>query len=852
MAFDVPPTTVDGSPPGEPLGAVPEPGRYRAVRPHARGGLGEVLYAEEDELGRPVALKRLLGPRADDPESRRRFLREAAITARLQHPGIVPVYGLSRDEHGRPAYAMRFVEGESLLGAIQTAHAAPDRTFAVRQLLARFATVCETIAYAHARGVIHRDIKPANILLGPFGETLVVDWGLAKVVGTPEAIPAEAAGDTAIATETRAGLTMGTPAYMSPEQAAGRWTEVGPASDIYSLGATLFQILTRQPPFVGNIADVLSAIDRGATPRARTVASGVPAALDAVCRKAMAHRPADRYASAQELAADINRWLADEPVSAGGEPLRTRVARWFRRRKALTAALAGLTLTSIFALGVGLWAVNRERVQTRIERDDARVQRERTRAALDAMTSNLTERWLKSSNALRPEQIDFLNRALVYYQDFARDDATDEAGRQRVVQAQTRVATLLYNLDRAEEAEAAYRTALSAWERLLSEYPANPVCLHARGEVLSNLGNLLKDQGRYTEAEPILRRAVDEVAARARSAPADDAVRGEWGWVLNNLAVTLKAAGKLNDAGLTYQQAAESLEMLVRAHPKNEEHSRDLANVAVNLGNLLNKQGRPADAEPYYQRSVALYSDLAKRRPDDPDILCDLARAHGNFAAMYAASKALEPADRQYHKAIDVLEPLCRDYPASIKYRTLLALTYANYSQLFSRQGQYPPTLEWLNRSETILRQIVDGGAKQAEPRIYLGIVLAGKVDALQNLGRWSDAVTACDAGLALGDKSKATDFAVERAWSRAHTADKEAARREARELSRRDGLTAAQLLTLGLTLSATDDFAEAVALVKKAHAVDPKVLSNGKDDPELNRLRARPEARELPADAKP
>jgi tRNA A-37 threonylcarbamoyl transferase component Bud32 len=221
--------------------------RYQVLRPHARGGLGEVFVALDQELHREVALKEIDATHADDPHSRGRFVREAEITGGLEHPGVVPVYGLGRHADGRPFYAMRFIRGETLKDAIARFHESPGHGLGhgdleFRQLLGRFMAVCNAVAYAHSRGVIHRDLKPSNVMLGHYGETLVVDWGLAKAVGRdpaedgarpaePTLVPVLAEGSSA----TRTGAALGTPAYMSPEQAAGRLDQLGPASDVYSL-----------------------------------------------------------------------------------------------------------------------------------------------------------------------------------------------------------------------------------------------------------------------------------------------------------------------------------------------------------------------------------------------------------------------------------------------------------------------------------------------------------------------------------------------------------------------------------------------------------------------------------------
>jgi serine/threonine protein kinase len=246
--------------------------RFRIQGLLARGGIGQVMRALDTELHREVAVKEIQPALAQSHEVRERFLREAEITGKLEHPGIVPVYGLGHDAAGQPFYAMRLVRGQSFQEASQEFHERPGdprRYFGLefQKLLRRFLHVCQTVAYAHSRGVIHRDLKPENILLGPFGETLVVDWGLARVTGsdgpgdvtpsshsTPDR-PAEndSAGPAATSLAhlsgdlTRdAGEWIGTPAYMSPEQALGQAHRVGSAGDVYSLGATLYMLLAAE------------------------------------------------------------------------------------------------------------------------------------------------------------------------------------------------------------------------------------------------------------------------------------------------------------------------------------------------------------------------------------------------------------------------------------------------------------------------------------------------------------------------------------------------------------------------------------------------------------------------------
>src|SRR5262245_48294648 len=359
--------------------------RFRILRLHARGGLGQVSVAHDEELHREVALKEIQDRFADHPESRSRFLLEAEITGRLEHPGLVPVYGLGCYADGRPYYAMRFIQGDDLQDAIRRYHRQEagggdprQRNLELRQLLRRFLDVCNAVAYAHSRGVLHRDLKPGNILLGKYGETLVVDWGLAKVVGRAqgdsEAIEALVEPVSGSGFDpTQMGTAIGTPAYMSPEQAAGRLDELGPASDVYSLGATLYCVLTGQAPFAEkDVGAVLRKVQQGDFPPPRQVKSEVPVALEAVCLMAMALQRGNRYTSVGDLAKEIDRWLADEPVAAHRDTWLERVGRWTRRHRAWTLAVAGSLLVITLVSFVAAFVVNRAYRKEKAEAQRAR------------------------------------------------------------------------------------------------------------------------------------------------------------------------------------------------------------------------------------------------------------------------------------------------------------------------------------------------------------------------------------------------------------------------------------------------------------------------------------------------
>jgi serine/threonine protein kinase len=283
---------------------------------HRQGGLGEVWEAQDAELERKVALKHIQDKWADDANFRSRFLAEARITGRLEHPGVVPVYGLGVYADGRPYYAMRFIEGETLGEAIKRFHDAnvtsgrdpAERALAFRDLLARFVAICHTIAYAHSRGVLHRDLKPANIMLGHYGETLVVDWGLAKVMEPNPGDPAALSPQGCTGSPTIQGSVVGTVRYMAPEQVAGRLDQIDQRTDVYLLGGVLFEILTGTAPFK-------DALRGPVPPLPSAVRKPVPPGLEAITTKALQPAREARYGGAAEMAGAVLRWLADEPIS---------------------------------------------------------------------------------------------------------------------------------------------------------------------------------------------------------------------------------------------------------------------------------------------------------------------------------------------------------------------------------------------------------------------------------------------------------------------------------------------------------------------------------------------------------
>ncbi|MGH8585804.1 MAG: serine/threonine-protein kinase [Gammaproteobacteria bacterium] len=301
------------------------------------GASGACSFGFDERIGREVAIKEMhADAESMDPRIHARFLREAQITGRLEHPGIVPVYDLGTTAEGSPFYVMRLVRGDTLSKALAacTAGRAEAQLAKRLQLLGTFIDICEAMAYAHSRGVVHRDLKPGNVVLGAFGETILLDWGLAKLAAEADAA---AAGTVRIADErpadlTRQGAIMGTPAYMAPEQLDPGFGDIDPRTDVFALGCILYQLLVGHAPLVGDVYSILAALGSPQPmPSAREAQAPVPPELVAICDKAMRKDQAVRYRDAAELAAELRAYrdgrLVNTYAYSRGELLRRSVAR---------------------------------------------------------------------------------------------------------------------------------------------------------------------------------------------------------------------------------------------------------------------------------------------------------------------------------------------------------------------------------------------------------------------------------------------------------------------------------------------------------------------------------------------
>jgi eukaryotic-like serine/threonine-protein kinase len=730
--------------------------RYTLTHLHAKGGMGRVWLARDGALGRQIALKELRPDQSDNSIICSRFLYEAKITAQLEHPSIVPVYELG--EGDAPYYTMRFVRGRTLSEAVRAYHkrraAGEADLVGMVDLLSNFASVCHAVAYAHSRGIIHRDLKGQNVVLGDFGEVIVLDWGLAKRVGPdqllsqPEgAAPADPAADpvspeagTAVTCAagiddafaapepiedripgssapgassdhgpssngsahlgsnagnrrlpesgagpegTMQGQLLGTPAYMAPEQAQGRHDLVDQRTDIYGLGAILYEILTGRPPFVApKTAEVIRKVCQEAPTPPRQIVPQIAPGLEAVCLKALRKDKAERYATAAELAQEVRRWLADEPVKAYPEPWTQRASRWARRHKTSVAAAAVLIVTATIALGVSTLLVSQER-------NEAEAQGQQARQAVHLLTKVAD---IGFDEQLDPLQEEFLKNALAYYEQFTGRASRDPSVRLEHGRAFQQMGDIQRKLGRLPESETSYRKAVEMLQPLAAAAGAGHGAKQSLARTRTLLADLLVRRGADKgQAEPLYGQALDAQRALADvkqdpAAATEDILR--LGQTLKSQGDLLRLNGKFSQAGTTYDQAIAELERAHADDAKNAEIRDDMALAVEARGWIHRERGDLPNCEKDYRRALDLLDKLVAEFPTVPRHRESLAKACNSLGILYQETGRLDEAEVHLRREIPLVERLSQDFPDRPEYRREQARALNVFGGVLRLRGQ--------------------------------------------------------------------------------------------------------------------------------------------------------------------
>jgi serine/threonine-protein kinase len=741
--------------------------RFKVVRPHAKGGLGKVSVAIDRELNREVALKEIHSQYADHPDSRARFQLEAEITGGLEHPGVVPVYSLGASEDGRPFYAMRFIRGESLREAIKKHHAAAkrgvspqDQRLELRQLIGRFVGVCHVMQYAHDRGVVHRDLKPDNIMLGDYGETLVVDWGLAKSLDDATPTPLAKGlsrlrpSSASHGTPTVQGSALGTPAYMSPEQAAGRHDVLGPPSDIYSLGATLYCLLVDRPPVDAKTVELaLTKVRKGEFPPPRQVNTLVPSPLNAICMKAMALEPNDRYPTCRALAEDLERWLADEPVSVYREPMVERAARWMRRHRSWTISGAvALLVVALVSAGAAL-AVNAARQeelrQKNIAQQAALAEAAAKRDALRRFhqARQAVDTWLTSAAVsmeyapgMQEARRKLLLQAAADYEQFAQVASQDPEVELERAKAHVRLGDIRRQLGEYESAERAYRLAEQLLDGLLTRSPEDAATALERANCRTKRGLLLVGMQQVEQGQRVLQSAIDESQSLTQRNPQDAAAWQALGAGWFNLGYAHFLLGEIAKAKSGFDESTRAFEQVPQLPGREAQRQADLSQSLAWLGRTFFDERDNAAALRRFEDAMRWFNALVAQEPANPDYLNRRAETLVLLSGVQRSMGDVRGEIDTLQKALDDYGRLVAAPRDVLQFQQNHVVTRIDYGQLLHEIGR---TGEALTQFDTALEDIVKFESQSSENAFWRELEATCRDmrgESLRELGRFAEA----------------------------------------------------------------------------------------------------------------
>lgn len=621
-------------------------GRYQILRPHAQGGLGRVSIALDREVGRVVALKEIRPHLVHDQAAKARFVFEAKVTGRLEHPGIVAVYGLGQDGEQSPYYAMRLISGRSLREEIQAFHAAQqgwtEYSRQLRKLLRHFIGACQAVEFAHSRGVLHRDLKPANVMLGEHGETFVVDWGLAKL------LPGHSLHDDAVQTELFSASpdaqhathgAIGTPPYMSPEQASQQ-QNLGPHTDVYGLGATLFSLLTGKLPVADeDIQKVLQRVRSGDVPRPRRFDPRIPRPLEAICRKAMSVDPAGRYAAPRELAEDVEHWLSDEPVLAYRGSWLERGGRWLRRHRRWAAAIAVALVLVACVSTIAAVLVRQSWSQERSARELANQQRSEalrryrdSRRYLDTWLTGASEA-LAAFSELQELRVKLLKRAAQDYAQLAVERSEDPELALEACRALIRVGDVQRELEDVATAEQTYRQAEQMLRDLQRNQSGAALAELDGGEVQAKLAAILAETNRPEAAADAYAVATGLLRGWRKKHPEDVAGRDALASTLLHQGDFLRRLGRTAAAKASIQEAAREFLQAAAGAETKDRFLIGAAHAQQLLGSTLCDEGGFDQALVVQRRALVTLDKLLADDPNHPDGL----EAHAEAQVAQAA-----------------------------------------------------------------------------------------------------------------------------------------------------------------------------------------------------------------------
>jgi serine/threonine-protein kinase len=730
-----------GLPPTVPvtLPQLPAVAGYELLNELGRGGMGVVYKARHVSLNRVVALKMILtGPHAGTEELAR-FRAEAEAQARVQHPNIVQIYEIG-DAAGCPYFAVEFMDGGSLAQQLAGNPQPP------RQAARLLETLAGAVHNAHQHGLVHRDLKPANVLLTADSVAKVTDFGLAKRLPGPGSQPGYVG-------PTRSGAILGTPSYMAPEQAAGKIEAITPATDIYALGAILYELLTGRPPFLGALPlETLLHVQTQEPVPPRRLQPHVPRDLETICLKCLHKEPSQRYATAQALADDLQRFRADRPIQARPTSAAERLWRWCRRRPAVASLAAALVLAlaGSFAAVTSLWLsadANRRNAEANhaqaeqhladARRENARAEAnlEQARQAVEDCFTVAHKNPLLQKEGMQPVRMLLLAAALRYSQEFIKQRQDDPRMQEELARAYGRVAYITDQIGSKKEALAAYQRGRAILQKLAVDQPNGAQLPEPLAEALAGscnniavLQRMLGDPGAALESFQQACAVLEPFRNRPGSTKLHEALAGTY----VNLGVLKDQAGEPTAALHCYEQARDLLGKLVQDQPTAPQLQRLLAGTWINIGVLQQRRGERAAALHSHAQAHDLAAKLVHDHPDVILFRNDLAQSQHNIGVVTAEPTA---ALQALERARDLRAELVRSNPAVTQFRSDLAETYHSLAHNLSKLARPQEALAAYQQAITLQRVAVEKVPEMTQYRQRLSGHYHNLAELLRRLG---------------------------------------------------------------------------------------------------------------------
>ena len=714
-----------------------------------RGGVGVVYRARQTDLDRTVALKMLLSGELSDERQRARFRREAQAVAQLQHPNIVQLHSAG-EQNGRPFLSMELVDGPSLSQAIA---GRPWPAFAAATLVEKLARAIEC---AHAKGIVHRDLKPANVLLQRAEvlqakrrddpvvwdsvEPKITDFGLAK------------RDDDVLAT--RSGTVLGTPSYMAPEQASGNVAAIGPRTDVYALGAILYEILTGRPPFLAatstkTIQQVL--VDDPIPPR--KLQPTVPHDLETICLRCLAREPDRRYHTAFDLADDLRRYRQGCPILARPVSPLERCLKWLRRRP----AIAGLLCVSAIATSalLGTWGVLT--AQLKIQRDEARQARQdesaqrtiaednfqRARAAVDDFFVTISQEQLLEKPGLQPVRRKLLESALHFYLGFLKERSDDPSLKIDVARTYGRVGLIRHELGEIDDAltsfEEARKIYAAAWEHEPSQLSTGQLL----ASTYHDIALMQRLQGRFTAALASYGRALAINERLVAATPSASEPQRDLAKTLSNMGVLASAMGRTDEAIDSGRRACGILERIAR----DSNAPTDRQNFARGLINLSEAQD-PKDAITSLSSAARLLGTLINEDPLSQEYRIQSAKCLYNLGTMQGLAGQLDACRGSIEQAITQFRELVSENPSVPDLRYQLAICLHYFSEFQCQHDQLSAASRLASAGRHEIETLLVDSPDRADFRSLYGAVLQRQAEILVQEGRPSEAIAPLEAAI--------------------------------------------------------------------------------------------------------